>query len=252
MYLFYYLINKNLKNFNFMLKNCLKNDIIKREMKNIIRAFRRIPEKNRTIAYGFMSFLFNVFFFIFKILVGIVFETPLLIAIAIYNFLIGYVKVNCSKGLLKHKDTLEDFRAYLFGGSVLVVSSALYIVYTANLVGNPYGIKYTPSIAVVIAAFAAYRIIISLYGLCKTKGRTMLIKEYKVANFASALTNIILTQMAILSFMPIPNRYFYNSLVGVIVGCVILVFGLYLVLHGLIQLKVYTTGVTNKKRNDSK
>ena len=56
-------------------------------MKDIIRAFRRIPEKNRTIAYGIMALVKNLCYFAFKITVGILFKTPLLIAVAIYNLL---------------------------------------------------------------------------------------------------------------------------------------------------------------------
>ncbi len=218
-------------------------------MRDLFRTFQRIPEKNRTIAYGIMALLKNLFYFVFKIAVGIVFKNPLLVAIAIYNLLIGLVKANCSRGLLKNKDNLKDCKTYIRGGVVLFLSSIFYIVYTANQVGNPYNIQYTVLIAVAIAAFATYSITVSIMGLVRTKGKTMLIKEYKFTNFATALTNLVLTQMAILSFMPIENMHFYNSLLGVIVGTVILGFGLYLIINGLIKLKVYTTGVTNAKSN---
>lgn len=225
-------------------------------MKNIIRAFQRIPERNRTIAYGFMSFITNLCFFVFKIAVGIIFNIPLLIAIAIYNLLIGLVKANCSRGLWKNKDDLKDLKTYILGGSILSLSSICYIIYNVNLVGNPYGVKYNTAIAVAIGAFAAYRITISIYGLFRTKGRTLLIKEYKFTNFATALNYILLTQMAILSLMPPVKRMnFYNALLGTLNGIVILAFGLYLIIHGLIQLKLYTTGITNKKnqnKNNSK
>lgn len=216
-------------------------------MKDLFRAFQRIPETNRTIAYGVMALFKNLFYFVFKIAVGIVFKNPLLIAVAIYNLLIGLVKANCSRGLWKNKDNLKDCKTYIRGGVVLFLSSIFYIVYTANQVGNPYNIQYTIFIAVAIAAFATYSITVSIMGLVRTKGKTMLIKQYKFTNFATALTNLVLTQMAILSFMPIKNMHFYNSLLGVIVGIVILGFGLYLIINGLIQYRVYSTGVTNAK-----
>ena len=137
----------------------------------------------------------------------------------------------------------------MFGPRFGIISSIFYIVYTANQVGNPYNIEYNIFIAIAIAAFATYSVTVSIMGLIRTKGKTMLIKEYKFTNFATALTNLVLTQMAILSFMPIENMHFYNSLLGVIVGTVILGFGLYLIINGLIKLKVYTTGVTNAKTN---
>lgn len=218
-------------------------------MKDLFTAFHRISEKNRTIAYGIMALFKNLFYFVFKIIVGIVFKNPLLIAIAIYNLLIGLVKANCSRGLWKNKDDLKDCKTYVRGGAILLISSIFYIVYTANQVGNPYNIKYNIGIAIIIAAFATYSITVSIIGLFRTKGKTMLIKEYKFTNFSTALTNLVLTQMAILSLAPVKNMNFYNSLLGIIVGFVILGFGLYLVIHGLIQLRVYTTGITNPKSN---
>jgi len=84
--------------------------------------------------------------------------------------------------------------------------------------------------------------------LVRTKGKTMLIKEYKFTNFATALNNVVLTQIALLSLFPVKNMNFYNALVGIINGVVILGFGLYLVISGLIKLRVYTTGITNAKK----
>ncbi len=216
-------------------------------MRDLFTAFHRIPEKNRTIAYGFMALLKNLFYFLFKIIVGIVFKNPLLIAVALYNLLIGLVKANCSRGLWKNKDDLKDCKTYIRGGAILFFSSIFYIIYTANQVGNPYNIQYNIFIAICIAAFATYSITVSIIGLFRTKGKTMLIKEYKFTNFATALTNLVLTQMALLSLMKVPNMHTYNATVGIIVGAVILGFGLYLVVNGFIKLKVYTTGITNKK-----
>ncbi|MBQ8615721.1 MAG: hypothetical protein IJ415_04070, partial [Clostridia bacterium] len=223
--------------------------IIQQNMRELFTAFHRIPEKNRTIAYGIMALFKNLFYFVFKVIVGIVFKNPLLIAIALYNLLIGLVKANCSRGLWKNKDDLKDCKTYVRGGVILFVSSIFYIIYTANQVGNPYGVKYNIFIALCIAVFATYSITVSIIGLFRTKGKTMLIKEYKFTNFATALTNIVLTQMAILSLSPVENMNFYNSLLGIIVGIVILGFALYLIIHGLLQLRVYTTGITNAKQN---
>ena len=220
-------------------------------MKDLIRTFRRIPEKNRTIAYGIMALLKNLCYFAFKITVGILFKTPLLIAIAVYNLLIGLVKANCSRGLWKNKDDLKDIKTYIRGAAILILSSISYIIYTANQVGNPYGIQYNTIIAIAIAAFAAYSVTLSITGLYHTIGKTMLIKQYKFTNFSTALTNLVLTQIAILSLMPVARMNFYNALLGIVVGSVILGFGLYMLIHGLIHLRVYTTGITNKKKSNN-
>lgn len=221
-------------------------------MKDLFRAFQRISEKNRTIAYGLMALLKNLCYFVFKIIVGIVYKNPLLIAIALYNLFIGLIKANCSRGLMKNQDNFKDLKTYVTGGTILLLSSIFYIIYTANQVGNPYNIKYTPIIAIAIAAFATYSITVSIIGLVRTKGKTLLIKEYKFTNFSTALTNLVLTQMAILSFMPVENMHKYNAILGIIVGSVILGFGLYIIIHGLVRMRVYKSGITNAKKKQPK
>ena len=110
-------------------------------MKDLFRTFQRIPEKTRTIAYGIMALVKNLCYFAFKIVVGILFKTPLLIAIAIYNLLIGLVKANCSRGLWKNKDDLKDIKTYIRGAVILIVSSIFYIIAKFHLLLNPEGTR---------------------------------------------------------------------------------------------------------------
>ena len=217
-------------------------------MKDLFRVFLRIPEKNRTIAYSLMTMIKNLFYFVFKIVVGIVFETPILIVIAIYNLLISAIMVNCSRGLLKNHDDLKDCKTYIRGGIILLISSLLYIIYNLYQVENPYKKDYNITIAAVIGIMAVITIAISVNGLIKTKGRTMLVQEYKFTKFATALNNLVLTQIAILSLWPIAYAHFYNTLIGVINGMIIFAFGLYIVINGLLRMKVYTSGITNAKQ----
>lgn len=216
-------------------------------MLTIIKAFRRIPEKTRTIVYGLFSLLKNLCYFLFKVIVGIVFKSPLLIAIAIYNICIGLVKSNCSRGLWKNKDDLKDIKTYLLGGVILSISSLFYIAYTVNQVYNPSNTKYNLIIAIIIAAFAAYSITLSILGLYWSRGKTMLIKEYKFTNFATALTNIVLAQIAILSFTVDKDMSVYNSFLGGLVGIVILGFGVYFIINGLIKYRKYKKSIASEQ-----
>ena len=61
----------------------------------------------------------------------------------------------------------------------------------------------------------------------------MLIREYRFTNFATALTNLVLTQIALLSLLSVPNMHYYNAMLGVVIGVVILGFAIYLVIDGL-------------------
>ena len=213
----------------------------------LIHAFRSIPERNKIIVYGRLNMIKGLFYFIFKIVVGIVFNSSLLIAMALYNLCIDLVKVNCSRGLKKNTDDLKDCNSYITGGIVIAVSSICYASYAVIQLFNPSNTKYHMIVGIIIALFATYSIVMSIIGVVKTRGKTMLIKEYRLANFAGAFTNIVLAQIAILSFTTEANMASYNALVSGIVGVFIFAIGIYLIVHGILMKRVYTTGITNAK-----
>ena len=209
-------------------------------MINLIRKFRKIPEKKKIIVYGKLAFLKNLLTFSFKIVVGVTFESWFIIAIALYGLCIGLVKNNCSRGLKKHKDSTKDIQTYILGGSILSGSSLVYIVYSFFQIYYPSNTKYHMIIAIAIAAFATYSISMSLWGVIKAKGKTMLIKEYKLTNFATAFNNIVLAQIAILSFTnPNTNVDLFNGLIGIACGFIVLSIGVYLIIDGALKQKRY-------------
>ena len=208
-------------------------------MWNLIKKFRSIPEEKKIIVYGKLAFFKNLFYFLFKILVGVYFRSWFLIAIAIYSLFIGYVKNNCSSGLRKNKENIKDIHAYIRGGVVLAISSVFYIVYSVFSIYYPSNFEYNMIIAIAIAAFATYSIAMSIVGVCKTRGKTMLIKEYKLTNFATAFNNLVLAQIALLSFTATENVAFYNGLIGICVGVIIFGIGLYLMIDGLVKKHRY-------------
>ncbi len=221
-------------------------------MKDLIKAFRKIPEKNRLIVYGIGALVKNFFYFLFKVIVGIIFKSPFLIAMAVYNVLIGIVKANCSRGLLKNKkDDYKDLKTYIQGGVILTLSSIFYLAYVIIQLFFESNVQYNMFVAIAIAGFACYAITVSIIGVVKNKGKTMIVKEYKLTNFATAFTNVVLAQVAILSFTTDANMYRYNAIIGIIVGSIILLMGLYLTINGLIMRKVYTTGITNAKKHNN-
>ena len=208
-------------------------------MWNLIKKFRSIPEEKKIIVYGKLAFFKNLFYFLFKILVGVYFRSWFLIAIAIYSLFIGYVKNNCSSGLRKNKENIKDIHAYIRGGVVLAISSVFYIIYSVFSIYYPSNFNYNMIVAIAIAAFATYSIAMSIVGVCKTRGKTMLIKEYKLTNFATAFNNLVLAQIALLSFTATENAAFYNGLIGICVGVIIFGIGLYLMIDGLVKKHRY-------------
>ena len=88
-------------------------------------------------------------------------------------------------------------------------------------------------IGIIFATFAFASITVSILGLIKARGKTMLIKEYKLTNFATALNSIVLAQIAILSFVQVNvNVALYNGILGIVCGVIILAIGIYLTIAG--------------------
>ena len=205
---------------------------------NWIKKIRTIPERKFIIVMGRLSFVKNLLYFAFKVLVGLIFHSWFIITIAIYSAFIGIVKNNCARGLKKNKDTLRDIYSYIRGGAILSCSSVFYITYSVFQIFYPSNTHYNIIIAIAIATFATFAITISIIGVVKAKGKTMLIKEYRLTDLATAFNNILLAQIAILSFTnPNTDMSLYNGLAGVAVGLIVLGIGLYLLIDGLLKKK---------------
>ncbi len=210
-------------------------------MWNLIRKYRNIPEEKKIIVYGKLAFLKSLSVFLFKIIVGIVFHSWFVIAIALYGLCIGMVKHNCSHGLKHNTENIKDIHNYIRGGIILAVSSLIYIAYSLFQVFGLFAseFNYNLPIAIIISGYAIYGVAMSFWGVIHTKGKTMLIKEYKFTNFATAFNNITLAHVGILSFLPVENQHLYNGLVGVFVGTIITFVSIFLVCDGFMKKKKY-------------
>ena len=115
--------------------------------------------ENKIIMFGKLGTIKNLFYFLFQIMVGIVFESCFLIAIAIYSLCIGFVKANCVRGLSKNQSDIKNCKSYIRGGAILTSSSIFYLIYTIYQILHPINFKYTLIVAVALACFAFYNII---------------------------------------------------------------------------------------------
>lgn len=199
-------------------------------MANLIEKFKSI--ENRIIMFGKLSTFKHLFYFLFYICVSYIFESWFLIAIAIYSLCICIVKANCIRGLSKNQDQTKDCKSYIRGGIILTSSSMFYLIFTVYQTFYPSSFQFSFVVALAIALYAAYNILVSVWGLIRSKGRTLLVKEYKLTNFALAFNNMLIAQIAISSFIASSNSAFYNIFLGIICGTITLIIGMYLIIDG--------------------
>jgi len=210
-------------------------------MFNLIKEFIKIPESKKIIVMGKLAFLKNLLIFSFKIIVGVAFQSWFLIAIALYGLCIGFAKNNCAHGLKRNKDSTKDIQSYINGGTILAISSIIYIVYSYYQIYFPSNTKYSLLIGIFFIVVAVISIIFAIGGLIAARGKTMLVKEYKLTNIATTLNSIVLAEISIFSFI-VPknlNVHLFNGVLGIICGVIVLAIGIYLIIDGFLKRRKY-------------
>ena len=176
--------------------------------------------------FGLAIYKLDVFFFV----AGVI------------NILLMLAKVQCYSGIKLNKkaDDTTNLLVALFLG----LSGMQYTVYMSRLIFNDVPLNdYGPIISVLIAAVAFTELGIALYGCFKVAGKGYFLKNVKLINFSSALTAIVLTEVALMTFAETDmNLELISGLFGVIVGIIIFLIAVYV----LIQAKVSILG---KERN---
>lgn len=198
-----------------------------------------MPVEKKIIFYSKANIVKNLLCFLFKVVVGIVFNSGLLIAIGLYNLFISGVNANCAHGLKKNEDSLDDCATYINGGSMIAMSSICYLGYAIFQIVFPSNTTYNLIIAIIIFVASSINILSSFIGILRAKGKTLLVKEYKITKLATALNNLVLAQIAILSFSNITNVDKFNIIIGLIMGSLILFLGIYLIIDGKSKKKIF-------------
>ena len=91
-----------------------------------------------------------------------------------------------------------------------------------------------------IAFVAIVELGVAIYGCLKAVGKGYYFKNVKLINFCSALTAIVLTEVALMTFAT-PEQgdtTFISGLFGVVVGVIIIIFAVFI----LIQPKISILG----------
>ena len=213
-------------------------------MANLIQKLKSI--ENRIIMFGKLATFKHLFYFLFYFCVSYVFRSWFLIAIAVYSLCMCFVKANCVRGLSKNQDEIKDCKSYICGGAILTGSSVFYLIFIVFQTLIPTNFKYSFVVTLAIAIYAFYNIIVAILGLIRSRGRTMLVKEYKLTNFAIAFNNMLIAQVAISSFIADSNSMYYNLLLGTVCGFTTLIIGIYLIFDGIKKKRICKFKQENK------
>lgn len=193
---------------------------------DFIHKFRKLPYEEKMLYTTRVSMSMNFLLAIGKVIFGLFYGFLFCIS-GMVNGFIFLSKHECFMGI---KNTKRRFRERNNRISMfLFVASVIYTLYMARLVFFDVKVyDYTMFIGLVIAAVSFTEMGVAIYGLIRTKRSGHYYRDIKIINFCSAMTAIVLTQVAVMSFTNVSNANMLNGITGMAIGIVILLLSIFI------------------------
>lgn len=156
-----------------------------------------------------------------KIMIGISFSSYFFCVSGLYTFAVGLCKEVYLYGKNNAEDSIvKEKKYYLLMCGILTIASVLFIIYMTRFFFLSPQFNYG-RLSMIIAIVAVVELIVALIGLKKSSRMNDLLKNgLKCVNLTSAFTALVLTQIAIFSFIqPGKDMSLYNAITGIISGC---------------------------------
>ena len=196
----------------------------------IIDKYRQMTVEERAVLLSTCMGLFNMVWALVQIVLGIVYDAHFLIASGLFS-----ACMSVTRGLnaysLKRKDVTLEKKVVRITSVLISLAGLFYAIYMLRLLGGtkPMDFGLIPSIT--IALFSFVSITIAIINLFKMKGRRASLGTIRLASLVSGLTNLMLTQMALLMTQVPDMNQEYNFYFGLFVGVVTIALGILNITH---------------------
>ena len=193
----------------------------------------------RTLVFSFLSFVINVIYVVFLLVLGIMGGSIWQLAITAY-----YVVLIVIKGLVFYaKKKHNDFNSQcvtmrtcgiLFILLTLAFSGIIVLIYKTNSY-----FEYAGLLIYAVAAYTFLNLTVAICNLFKARRQDDLyVQTMRNINLANAVVSIVVLQVALFqAFSPESNLGFANGLTGGAVSAIILLLGIYMIQKANKKLK---------------
>jgi len=203
----------------------------------------RTNRVNWIVNFTRLSILINAIFAIGKIAIGIYSLSFFLCINGFYNAGIsvskslsirGYKKKTYNTGDRK-RDIKEEHRRLYQMGIVVIVASAVYLIYCIHMMlAGKNNEHYNQIVAITIALVTFTEIGVAIRNfIAARKSREPLMEGMKLISLATSLISLVLTQTTLMSLSNSDNIPFACGLTGIIFGSLSAIIGMYLMFRGL-------------------
>lgn len=196
-------------------------------MFKLIKKYRNLSFEDKTLFAALFSVFTNILLAVGKFILSFNYGIFFVVA-GILNILIMMAKLQCYMGVrrshklsFKHRNMLVSF--------FLLLAGLQYSIYMARLVFTDIAVReYGQFLAVSIALVSFVEMGIAIKGLFNSLGTGHYYRNIKLINLCSALTAIVLTEIALTSFASEFDTRIINGIFGMSVGAIIVLISIYI------------------------
>lgn len=204
-------------------------------MKKLINKYRMLNFEDKTLFSTFFSILFNLIMASGKIVLSL-FQGVFFLVSGIINLFMMMTKLECYLGVkYPHK---KSFKYRNRMTSIFLILAGLeYSIYMARMIFTDVELmEYDMILGVIIAFVSFVEITIAIIGCFKVVGKGHYFRNIKIINLCSAMTAIVLTEVALMSFANEADTRNIDGMFGLLVGALIIILGVFVLIAPKISI----------------
>ena len=223
-------------------------------MKNLILKIKSLSFKEKTFYTSLFSVILNALIGVFEIILSIRYGVFFLVT-GIQNICLMLARLECLLGMKEYKKRSLKLRTFLIG-TFLIIAGLEYAIYMSRMVFSDVEIaEYGMILGITIACVSFFQMFLAIRGLFISYGKGHYVRDLKLINLCTALTAIVLTEVAITSFASETSTRIIDGIFGMSVGAIIVIIGLFIWIAPKISIvgreyNVYKTNSFNNVLNE--
>lgn len=198
-------------------------------MKSFIHKYKNFSFEERTIFSAKFSIIFNTILGISKIILSF-FKGVFFLVAGVLNIFILMAKLECYLGVShSHKKTFK-YRNN-FTGVFMILAGVQYAIYMGRMLYADVDLtNYGVYLSIGIATVSFIEMAVAVIGCFKVNGKGHYYRNLKVINLCSAMTSIVLTEVALMTFASDSDPRLINGIFGLVVGLLISILGIFIII----------------------
>lgn len=196
-------------------------------MLKVINKYRGLSFKEKTIFTTRFSILVNFLLGAIKTILSFFFGIFFLVS-AIVNFFVMLAKLECYLGERYPDKKSFEYRNKCVG-FFLLIAGLEYAIYMGRMIfTNVKIMEYDMVLGIIIACISFVELAFAIKGCFNSYGKGHYYRNIKLISLCSALTAIVLTEVALTSFASENDLRVINGVVGMVVGIIMVLISVYI------------------------